>query len=142
LALAPPSELDCCVWLFHRVECHRVACARGRFGATREAHHTRGVACLRLIGSGKLLAVYVLSLAQLELCGRFESRNIFISRAFLREVRRRRHVPVQTVCQVTTFVQVLITHDLLVLIIQVLPHPKDAGCRASTACCFVEADEV
>jgi len=142
LTLSSPSELDCRARLFHGIEGHWVTCPRGSFRATGEAHHTGVVASLRLIRRGKLLAVYVLSLAQLELDGRFESRNIFISRAFLGEIRRGRHISVQTARQVATFVQALVAHDLLVLIVQVLPHPKDASRCASTGLGFIEANEV
>ena len=91
-----------------------------------------------------MLAIYILGVAQLEFNGGFKSRRHVISHSVLWKVGVGWHGPVQTSGQVATLVKILITHDLLVLVIQILAHSKHPCCcpTAGAHSTLVETDEV
>ena len=131
--IASSTVVDGSAGLFHVVPGHWIASSG--FRSTGEAHNARLDRCLGQPSSvlivGHILLLELLNVAQLVLLRCFEARAEFVPNILLREVCVRRHGSVQSSCEITAFVEIFITHDLPILVVQMFSHAEHPCMRAS-----------
>ena len=129
------AEVDGSARFFHVVPGHWISSCG--FRSSREAHDARLYRRLRMtdlvmVLYGVLL-LQLLHITEFVLLRGFEAGPELIPDVLIWEIGVRRHCSVESGGEIAAFVQIFITHDLPVLIVELLPHPEHARVRAPAA---------